>query len=128
MKVAVAVIFDANNQILITQRPLNKPYGGYWEFPGGKVEEQETPQDALVREIDEEIGIHIISSSYLGLVINEEPTPAVNLLIYRVDKFQGEPICRESQLAMRWVALNKLSDYAFPKANQNILNLIQAHS
>lgn len=128
MKVAVAIIVDEENRVLITRRPLHAPHGGMWEFPGGKLEAEELPSSALIREIKEEVGIDILDYSFLGEVIHNYGTKTVNLLVFRVDHYQGNALCCESQMDLRWVSVGNLSNYEFPEANFKIIELIESQS
>ncbi|CAM3015973.1 8-oxo-dGTP diphosphatase MutT [Legionella worsleiensis] len=128
MKVAVAVITDREQRVLITQRSLHVPHGGCWEFPGGKIEPDESPQQALVREIKEELGITVVDSVFLGEVTHQYPNQMIHLIIFHVSRFTGEPFCKEGQLNMKWVHKDKLSDEDFPQANRDIINMIQQTS
>ena len=125
MKVVIAIIYDNNNRILITQRPLNKAQGGCWEFPGGKIEQQETPTEALTRELQEEIGITITDNTYLGKVHYQYREQIVRLMIFQVKQYQGEPACLENQLGLRWVSPDILHEIDFPEANREVLKLIR---
>lgn len=125
VKVAVAIITNAKQQILITRRAMQGPHGGLWEFPGGKLEEGELPTAALVREIKEEVGLDVVAYDYLGEIHHEYAHRAVSLLVYDVQHFQGEPACCEAQLDMRWVALSDLKNFEFPAANLDVIELIQ---
>lgn len=125
MKVAVAIIYDNDNRILITRRPLHAPHGGMWEFPGGKLEEQELPETALIREIKEEVGIDVLRHQFLGEVVHTYGNKRVTLLIFAVDQYQGQARCCESQMDLRWVCSEALTDYSFPEANLQIIELIK---
>lgn len=125
MKVAVAVIWNDQQQVLITKRPDHAAHGGLWEFPGGKLEEGELASAALVREIKEEVGVDILESRFLGIVIHKYDSKTVELLVYSVEKFQGKAYCCESQSDLRWVHLKQLAHYNFPKANEHVIELIQ---
>jgi 8-oxo-dGTP diphosphatase len=125
VKVAVAVIYDKQGRILIAQRPLHAAHGGMWEFPGGKLESNELAETALIREIKEEVGLDILDYSFLGEIVHYYGSKMVNLLVFTVKKYQGEPFKRESQLDLQWVEVNKLSDYSFPEANSQIIELIK---
>ncbi|MCA0404072.1 MAG: 8-oxo-dGTP diphosphatase MutT [Proteobacteria bacterium] len=125
MKVAVAVIFNEIQEILITKRPLSTSQGGKWEFPGGKLESGEEATIALIREIKEEINLDILNSAYLGVVNYEYEDKKVELIVFTVNQFSGEPRCLEGQLDMRWVPLSELRNFEFPRANKQIIDLIE---
>lgn len=124
MKVAVAVITDSQNRILVTQRPSHVPHGGYWEFPGGKLEENELAEHALIREIKEEVGLDVHQYQFLGQINHQYSDRAVQLLIFHVTHFSGKAICLEGQLNMKWVGLGDLNQADFPEANHGIFDLI----
>ncbi|ASQ45904.1 CTP pyrophosphohydrolase [Legionella clemsonensis] len=125
MKVVVAVIVNKSGEVLITRRPLHVPHGGLWEFPGGKLEPDEAPAEALAREIKEEVGIEILSFRFLQEIIHAYSTKIVNLLIFEVRDYKGEPSCLESQMDLRWVNSKELPLYDFPEANTKIIDLIK---
>ncbi|KGP64407.1 DNA mismatch repair protein MutT [Legionella norrlandica] len=124
MKVAVAVIIDEQQRILVTQRPLHTSHGGFWEFPGGKLEPGELAEDALVRELREEIGIEANDYQFLGNVNYDYPDKSVQLIIFKVTRFIGQPSCLEGQLNMKWVKKEELNFDDFPKANHAVFDLI----
>jgi 8-oxo-dGTP diphosphatase len=117
--VAAAVI-RREGKILIAQRPLDKHQGGLWEFPGGKVEEGEPVQQALVRELEEELGITATASRPLIRITHDYPDKSVCLDVWEVSAFSGEAHGREGQ-PVRWVFSSELKDYNFPAANQPII-------
>ena len=122
MKVAVALIMDEQQRVLITQRALHSPHGGLWEFPGGKIEpDDETPLSALIREVKEEVGLNVLQADFLYQLDCVYPHHAVELLIYHVTDFQGEAACREMQMDLRWVDKTALHAFEFPEANQHII-------
>lgn len=125
MNVAVAVITDAKRHFLITQRALHVLHPGLWEFPGGKVEAHESAREALVREIKEEVGLDIQQCCFLGEIKHAYDEYSVSLLVYHVSEFSGSAYTREQQADLRWVAFDELSNYHFPKANHQILKLIE---
>lgn len=125
MKVAIAIIVDNNNRILITQRPAHVSHGGFWEFPGGKLEGSETPLEALKREINEEVGLTIVDAKYLTTIEETYNAKPTTLLVYYVDNFDGTAVCCESQLDLKWITCNELCHYQFPKANEEIAKLIK---
>jgi len=124
MRVAVAIIIDDQQRILITRRPLHAPHGGMWEFPGGKLEQDESATAALIREIKEEVALDIQDYDFLGEVQHTYTDRSVVLLVYCVRVFQGEAVAREKQMDLRWVAVNDLKDFEFPEANLEIMTLI----
>lgn len=125
MNVAVGVITDVQQHVLITRRPLHVSCGGVWEFPGGKLEKEELPSKALLREIQEEVGLHCIAFDKLGEIRHSYQHQEIVLFVYHVHHYQGEAVCREGQLDLRWVALESLEKYQFPAANIEIIQLIK---
>lgn len=123
MKVVIALIVDPQQNILITQRPFDVPHGGYWEFPGGKVEIDETAESALLREIKEEVGLELHHYQLLGEVVHAYPNKKVQFIIFLVTHFTGIPRCCEKQLALKWVKPQELKDQKFPEANKEIINM-----
>lgn len=119
--VSIAIIPNGDGKILITQRAQHLSHGGYWEFPGGKIEANESPEDALLREIQEELGIVIRGYRFLRTVEHTYEHSNVQLHAYWVSQYQGTPKCLESQKAMAWVHPSALSSYAFPAANHEII-------
>lgn len=124
MKVAVAIITDKEQRFLITQRPLHVPQGGLWEFPGGKLEPHESAQQALVREIKEEIGLEIRNPHFLGEISHQYPDKKVELFVFHVAEFSGIPTCLEGQLAIKWMDKDSLNPKDFPEANCAIFKLL----
>ena len=124
MKVAVAIISDEEDRILITQRPLHASHGGFWEFPGGKLESGELPEEALVREIKEELGIQVNTFRYLDTISYQYPEYKVHLHVFHVTGYSGEPACLEGQPGLRWVYLNQLNPEDFPEANHKVIGML----
>jgi 8-oxo-dGTP diphosphatase len=115
--VAVALV-DADNRVLITQRPPGKSLGGLWEFPGGKIEAGERPEDALIRELDEELGLQVEEPCVAPLTFASHRYPDMHLLmpLYICRRWGGHPHPREGQ-AMRWVRPRALRDWPMPPAD-----------
>jgi 8-oxo-dGTP diphosphatase len=124
MKVAVAIITDNKQRLLIAQRPLHVPQGGLWEFPGGKLEPGESAENALIREIREEIGLEVLNSHFLGEISHQYPDKKVDLLVFHVSEFSGTPACLEGQLAIKWMDREHLNPKDFPEANCAIFKLL----
>jgi len=125
--VAAAVIVGVDGDILIARRPDHVHKGGLWEFPGGKVEEGESVQVALARELEEELAINVLGAEPLLNVHHAYPDKAVLLDVWRVTKFSGEPRGNEGQL-ITWVTVDQLGDYLFPEANQPIIDALKSPS
>jgi 8-oxo-dGTP diphosphatase len=122
--VAVGVIVNAEQRLLIALRAAESHQGGLWEFPGGKVESSETVQQALARELDEELGIQATAFRPLLSVQHDYGDKAVLLDVWWVDDFKGRPAGREGQ-AIKWVGAEQLAEFSFPEANQPIVDAIQ---
>lgn len=125
INVAVAVIFNDKRHILVTQRSPDASHGGLWEFPGGKIESDEAPIDALHREIWEEVGLNELKADFLSMISHEYTDKKVNLFVYCVNSYQGKAVCRESQSDLLWLPLPELRNYSFPAANLAILSLLE---
>lgn len=124
LHVAVGVISDGRGHILLTQRAKHAHQGGLWEFPGGKLEAGETVQEALGRELREEIGIEVLTARPLIQINHRYPDLHVFLDVWKVTDFAGSAVPLEGQ-AMRWVAEHALADYPLPAANRPIVNATQ---
>jgi len=122
--VAVGVIFDAQDNILIAKRPDTAHQGGLWEFPGGKVDAGESIHQALVRELKEELAINVTASEPLIQIRHHYADKSVLLDVQKVTRFDGEPTGNEGQ-PVRWVTRDELSSYEFPAANHPIITAIR---
>ena len=118
--VAVAVIMKPDGSFLMAQRPAGKPYAGYWEFPGGKVESNEAVRAALVREIKEELGIAVTQAYPWVTQVFTYPHATVKLHFYRVTAWQGEPHPHEGQV-FSWEQAESVSVEPVLPANGLIL-------
>lgn len=118
--VAVGVIHGPDGRILIARRPDHTHLGGFWEFPGGKLERGETVQDALRRELQEELAITATTSTPLIRIRHTYPEKQVLLDVWRVTRFSGQPEGLQGQ-ALDWVHPNHLPDRSFPPANRPIM-------
>ncbi|MEN8636476.1 8-oxo-dGTP diphosphatase MutT [Pseudoalteromonas distincta] len=122
--VAVGVI-KKNNAIFICKRADEQHQGGLWEFPGGKVEAGESVFVALKRELIEEVGLTIHSSSQLMMIEHDYGDKCVKLDVHVVSNFSGEAHGAEGQPS-EWVAISELENYDFPEANAEIIEKIVA--
>ena len=119
--VAVALV-DADRRVLIAQRPEGKAMAGLWEFPGGKVEAGETPEAALIRELEEELGIQTKTACLAPLSFASHSYENFHLLmpLYVCRKWQGIPQAKE-HIALKWVRPQALRDYPMPPADEPLI-------
>ncbi len=121
LPVAVAIIKNTAGQVLLSQRSSHKPEGDKWEFPGGKVEAGETVEQALQRELLEELGIQPTHINFFMRVPFSYQQLSVELFIYEVHAYEGLAVSNEGQ-PLAWVAPGQLANLSIPAANQAILN------
>ncbi|WP_319553653.1 8-oxo-dGTP diphosphatase MutT [uncultured Vibrio sp.] len=122
--IVAAIIFNQDkSQIFITKRPDDKHKGGFWEFPGGKVEPKESVEQAMTRELEEEVGIHVTEQSLFEHLEYDYPDKSLKFDFISVTAFEHEPYGKEGQQG-RWVDIKSLPEYAFPEANVPILERV----
>lgn len=123
--VVALALENAHGEILIVQRPESKSYANYWEFPGGKIEVNETPEDALCREIHEEIDLIIHPDDLVPLrfATHLYPHLHVTILLYSCKKWSGEILLKEGQPDYKWVKANEIKNLKMPEGNYKILNV-----
>ncbi|PMO40069.1 7,8-dihydro-8-oxoguanine-triphosphatase [Vibrio sp. 10N.222.52.B12] len=122
--IVAAIIFNEDrSQIFITKRPDDKHKGGFWEFPGGKVEQNETVEQAMIRELEEEIGITVTEQALFEHLEYDYPDKSLKFDFITVSQFNNQPYGREGQEG-RWVDIIALPNYAFPEANVPILERV----
>ena len=114
--VAVGILMQENGDVLLAQRPAGKPYAGYWEFPGGKLEPNETPQAALRRAIREELGMEIRVSALLADALHGE----IHLSLYAAEIEHGAPVLLEHS-AIAWIRDDEINKYALCPADRELL-------
>ena len=116
--VAAVALIDAEGRVLLAQRPAGKPLAGLWEFPGGKVEPDETPEAALIRELHEELGIETWSSCLAPLTFASHSYDDFHLLmpLFVCRRFWGIPEPKEGQ-TLKWVRPRQMRDYPMPPAD-----------
>lgn len=120
--VAACALVDADGRVLLARRPEGKSLAGLWEFPGGKVEPGETPEETLIRELDEELGIHTKVACLAPLTFASHSYDGFHLLmpLYICRRFEGVAHGREGQ-AVRWVRPKALRDYPMPPADEPLI-------
>ena len=116
--VVAAALVDDEGRVLIAQRPQGKQLAGMWEFPGGKVEAGETPELALIRELEEELGIVVKQACLAPFVFASHTYDDFHLLmpLFLIRRWDGEPEARE-HTAIKWVRPTAMRDYAMPPAD-----------
>ena len=116
--VVACALVDADKRVLIAQRPPGKALAGLWEFPGGKLERGERPEQTLIRELHEEIGISVQESCLAPLTFASHAYEDFHLLmpLYICRRWDGVVIAREGQ-QLAWVRANRLRDYQMPPAD-----------
>ncbi|TPP06934.1 8-oxo-dGTP diphosphatase MutT [Rhizobium glycinendophyticum] len=124
--VAACALVDTDNRILLAQRPEGKSLAGLWEFPGGKVEAGETPEETLVRELNEELGIVTKVACLAPLTFASHTYESFHLLmpLYICRRYEGIPQGREGQ-AIKWVRSKALRDYPMPPADEPLIPFLQ---
>ena len=121
--VAACALVDADGRVLIAQRPAGRPMAGLWEFPGGKVEAGERPEDTLIRELKEELGIIVDKACLAPLAFASHSYPQFHLLmpLYVCRRWQGTVMALEGQ-KLAWVRPNRLREYPMPPADEPLVS------
>jgi 8-oxo-dGTP diphosphatase len=120
--VVACALIDTDGRVLIAQRPPGKALAGLWEFPGGKLDAAERPEEALIRELDEELGITVKEACLAPLTFASHAYPEFHLLmpLYVCRRWEGTVSPREGQ-ALKWVHANRLRDYPMPPADEPLI-------
>jgi 8-oxo-dGTP diphosphatase len=118
VSVAACALIDADGRVLLAQRPEGKAMAGLWEFPGGKIEAGETPEQSLIRELEEELGITVKEACLAPLTFASHSYADFHLLmpLYVCRRWDGMVTAREGQ-SLAWVRPNRLRDYPMPPAD-----------
>ncbi len=120
--VVAAALVDSDGRVLIAQRPEGKQLAGLWEFPGGKVEPGETPETALIRELEEELGIVVKQACLAPFVFASHTYETFHLLmpLYLIRRWEGDPEAKE-HAALKWVRPNDMRNYPMPPADDPLV-------
>ena len=121
--VAACALIDVDGRVLIAQRPAGKSMAGLWEFPGGKVEPGERPEQSLIRELKEELGIVVKEECLAPLTFASHLYPDFHLLmpLYVCRRWEGFVEAKEGQM-LKWVRPTDLRDYAMPPADEPLIS------
>jgi 8-oxo-dGTP diphosphatase len=122
--VAVGIVMNPAGEILIAKRQAHQDHGECWEFPGGKIEPDETVELAIQRELLEEVGIEVHQSEPWLEIHHDYPHKSVCLKVQKITAYSGMALGKEGQ-AVDWVKPEALSQYVWPEANQEIVQALQ---
>ena len=124
--VVACALIDSDGRVLLAQRPEDKIMGGLWEFPGGKIETDESPEAALIRELQEELAIDTKSSCLAPLSFASHSYDSFHLvmLLYVCRRWWGRPMAVEGG-QLQWVRAPRLRDYQMPEANLPLIGALQ---
>eukprot|EP00884_Botryococcus_braunii_P001344 jgi/Botrbrau1/1120/Bobra.0162s0018.2 len=125
--VVAAALIDGKGRVLLAKRPEGRALAGLWEFPGGKVDEGERPEQALIRELEEELGIKVSFEDLKPLTFASHSYDDFHLLmpLYECSKWGGDPQGKEGQ-EIAWVSANDLDKYDMPQADQPLIGPVQS--
>jgi 8-oxo-dGTP diphosphatase len=121
--VAACALIDPDRRVLIAQRPEGKPMAGLWEFPGGKVEEGEAPEDTIIRELHEELAVKVTKPCLAPLSFASHNYQEFHILmpLFICRKWEGVPVPREFQ-QLKWVRPKRLRDFPMPPADEPLIS------
>jgi 8-oxo-dGTP diphosphatase len=124
--VAACALIDADGRVLLAKRPPGRPLAGLWEFPGGKVEPGETPEAALIRELEEELAIKVSPKCLAPFTFASHAYDAFHLLmpLYLCRRWEGEVTAMQGQ-ELTWVRAKRLADYAMPPADEPLKAMLR---
>jgi len=124
--VVACALVDEDNRVLIAKRPDDRHMGGLWEFPGGKVDRDELPEDALIRELEEELGIDVTRSCLAPLTFASHGYEEFHLLmpLYICRIWEGDVVAKEGQ-ELAWVRPSRLSEYEMPPADEPLRAILR---
>jgi 8-oxo-dGTP diphosphatase len=120
--VAACALVDTDGRVLLAERPAGKSMAGLWEFPGGKIEAGERPEETLIRELKEELGIVVKEPCLAPLTFASHAYPDFHLLmpLYVCRRWEGTVVAKEGQ-QLKWVRPNKLREFPMPPADEPLV-------
>jgi len=118
LKIVIAFIQNDKGKLLITQRSFNSSYGGFWELPGGKIEDDETAENALFRELKEELNIDVQAFNLIDIYKDD-----AIFYLYHVTTFIGFPQLKSGQINYNWIDNTHIINFKFPPRNENFFKL-----
>ena len=120
-----AAIIESENKILIAQRKAkDNLFGGLWEFPGGKIEDGETPEECMARELKEELEIEVEVGTLITSNKHRYPNGIFELLVYKVEHISGNFVLNDHN-EVKWITIDEISKFDFPPANTPIINYLK---
>jgi 8-oxo-dGTP diphosphatase len=124
--VVAGALLDGQGRVLLAQRPTGKSMAGLWEFPGGKIADGETPESALIRELDEELGLEVEAAALTPLTFASHRYQDFHLLmpLFACRKWEGTPQGRENQ-SLKWVRAQDLKNYPMPAADIPLIPILR---
>jgi 8-oxo-dGTP diphosphatase len=124
LRVVAAALFDSSGRVLIAERPAGKHMAGFWEFPGGKVDVNESDDAALIRELREELGVESVPLTHVMTLTHEYPDRIVDLVLWRARVLSGDAQGLEGQ-ALKWVRCESLGDERMLPADRPFIDALQ---
>ncbi|MEI6896052.1 MAG: 8-oxo-dGTP diphosphatase MutT [Psychromonas sp.] len=118
--ISIAIVKNADNHYLICLRSHDSHQGGKWEFPGGKVENNESVEQAMQRELFEEVGLIATEQRFVEKIFFDYGDKQLNLHFYLIEKFTGEAFGKEGQ-SVKWISKAQFKHYNFPDANKDVI-------
>ncbi|ABM45180.1 hypothetical protein X471_00644 [Bartonella bacilliformis str. Heidi Mejia] len=124
--VVACALLDQDNRVLLAERPQGKSLAGLWEFPGGKIEQGETPEASLIRELEEELGIYVQQNDLHPLTFASYSYETFHLLMpfYICRRYEGIPQGREGQ-NLQWVFISDFGQYSMPDADKPLVEVLK---
>lgn len=128
INVVAAALINAQGCTLLARRPLHKWMGGFWELPGGKIEQGESKEQALTRELSEELNINVEETDLVFLkgIDHAYPECRLKMAVYVLHKWKNEIQNNERQ-ALAWVAVDKINSYRLPAADVEIITALESY-